>query len=232
MSQSCSSLQLYTRNGEDYGNTNCSTSPGCYFSVSTDANANDDSDPNCYLHANSTARASFHGWQQAVWIPRKEGQRPLLLLTDWAAVSRPLTCHGHQGLYRRVFLIMLLRGEIISNVFLKTRMISSNIYNGLETMFEETPWRYGHIDGELDPILSKDSPLVKEIRDWLEYLKEEDDKVMVNEVRSSTRTGRPCGDDSFISRMDGLLERQLNDFYPAEGVSRNKWSLSLLIRCF
>ena len=60
-----------------------------------------------------------------------------------------------------------------------------------------------HIDGELGPILSQDSPLVKEIRDWLEYLKEEDDKVMVNEVRSSTRTGRPCGDDSFISRVRG-----------------------------
>ena len=73
---------------------------------------------------------------------------------------------------------------------------------------------------------------MKETRDWLEYLKEKDDKVMVNEVRSSTRTGRPCGDDGFISRMEGLLGRQLNDFYPAEGLSRNKWSLSLLIRCF
>ena len=60
-----------------------------------------------------------------------------------------------------------------------------------------------------DPILSQDCPLVKETRDWLEYLKEEDDKVMINEVRSSTQTGRPCGDDSFMSRMEGLLRRQL-----------------------
>jgi len=82
-------------------------------------------------------------------------------------------------------------------------MISGSICHGLKIMLEETLWRYGHIDGELGPILSQDSPLVKEIRDWLEYLKEEDDKVMVNKVRSSTRTGRPCGDDSFISRVRG-----------------------------
>ena len=32
---------------------------------------------------------------------------------------------------------------------------------------------------------------------------------MINEARSSTRTGRPCGDDSFMSRMEGLFRRQL-----------------------
>ena len=61
-----------------------------------------------------------------------------------------------------------------------------------------------HIDGESDPILSQDCPLVKETRDWLEYLKEEDDRTMINEARSSTRTGRPCGGDSFISRIEGV----------------------------
>ncbi len=60
---------------------------------------------------------------------------------------------------------MLLREEIISSTVLKIRIISDNIQTGLKIMLEETLWRYGHIDGELGPILSQDSPLVKEIRD-------------------------------------------------------------------
>ena len=67
----------------------------------------------------------------------------------------------------------------------------------------------GHKNMDSDPILSQDCPLVKETRNWLEYLREEDDKIVVDEVRSNTRTGRPCGDDGFISRIEGLLGRQL-----------------------
>jgi len=40
---------------------------------------------------------------------------------------------------------MLLRREIIRNVFLKIRMISGNIQDGLEIMLEEISWRYGYI---------------------------------------------------------------------------------------
>jgi len=39
--------------------------------------------------------------------------------------------------------------------------------------------------------------------------KEEYDGVMIDEARTSARTGCPCGDDSLISRIEGLLERQL-----------------------
>ena len=58
----------------------------------------------------------------------------------------------------------------------------------------------------LETILSQDCHLVRQTR---EYLKKEDDKVMVDKARTSTRSGRPYGNDSFISRIDGLLERQL-----------------------
>ena len=95
---------------------------------------------------------------------------------------------------------MLLKEEIISTVFLKTIMISGSICNGLKIILEETHWRYGQIDGELDPILSQDCPLVKETRDWLEYLKEKDDRTMIDEVRSSTRTGRAC--EMIVSQVE------------------------------
>lgn len=81
-----------------------------------------------------------------------------------------------------------------------------------------------------DPILSQACPLVKETRDWLGYLKEEDDEVMINEARSSTRIGRPCGDDSFMSRIEGLIGWKLKALARMGGRVRiDKWSLFLLI---
>ena len=62
-------------------------------------------------------------------------------------------------------------------------------------------------------ILSQDYPSVKETRGWLDYLKEEDDdKVVLDEVRSRTRTALPCGDDSSMSRIEELLGWQLETF--------------------
>jgi len=55
---------------------------------------------------------------------------------------------------------------------------------------------------------------VKETRDWLEYAKEENDKVVIDEARSSTRTGRPCGDDGFMSRVRGGTWTATEGFIP------------------
>jgi len=99
-----------------------------------------------------------------------------------------------------------------SHLFAAIRYVENNpVRAGVVDSPDEYRWSSvrGHINRDSDPILSRDCPLVKEIRDWLEYLKEEDDKVMVDKIRSSTRTGRPCGDDGFMSRMEGLLGRQL-----------------------
>ena len=99
-----------------------------------------------------------------------------------------------------------------SHLFAAIRYVENNpVRAGVVDSPDEYRWSSvrGHINRDSDPILSQDCPLVKEIRDWLEYLKEEDDKVMIDKIMSSTRTGRPCGDDGFMSRMEGLLGRQL-----------------------
>lgn len=57
----------------------------------------------------------------------------------------------------------------------------------------------------LETILSQDCHLVRQTR---EYLEKEDDKVMIDEVRSITRIGRHGGDDSFVGRIAGLLGRE------------------------
>ena len=66
-----------------------------------------------------------------------------------------------------------------------------------------------HAKKKTDPILSGNCYIVKEIEDWTAYLREKEDTSMINEIRQDTKTGRPCGDDRFISRMEKLLGRRL-----------------------
>jgi hypothetical protein len=51
--------------------------------------------------------------------------------------------------------------------------------------------------------------LIKEIDDWSVYLMESDDSAVINNIRQNTKTGRPCGDESFIKNIEELLERRL-----------------------
>jgi len=67
-----------------------------------------------------------------------------------------------------------------------------------------------HVSGDSDFVLTNDCYLVEEIKDWLSYLMEKDDKTLIENIRSNTRTGRPCGDEVFIQKIENLLDRRLN----------------------
>jgi putative transposase len=58
-------------------------------------------------------------------------------------------------------------------------------------------------------VLSQDCYLVKEIKDWSKYLRQEEDSSLVAGIRQNSKTGRPCGDDGFIRRIEKLLGRRL-----------------------
>jgi len=66
-----------------------------------------------------------------------------------------------------------------------------------------------HVRGEADAVLAEECYLVKKIGDWSRYLGEEKDAVLVEDIRQSTRTGRPCGDDRFMTKLESLLGRRL-----------------------
>lgn len=66
-----------------------------------------------------------------------------------------------------------------------------------------------HVKKTADPVLSGDCYLVKEIKDWSAYLREKEDSSLVNEIRQNTNTGRPCGDDVFLRKLEKLLGRRL-----------------------
>ncbi len=67
----------------------------------------------------------------------------------------------------------------------------------------------GHIEVCSDPLLSHDSPLDTEIRDWEGYLREAYDEKLIEGIRKNGLTGRPCGDEGFISKIEGILGREL-----------------------
>lgn len=76
---------------------------------------------------------------------------------------------------------------------------------------EEYIWssaRY-HVNKEQDPLLDGDCHLEAEIKNWLLFLKEKDDDQVIEDIRKNSLTGRPCGDDTFIQTIEGLLGRKL-----------------------
>lgn len=91
---------------------------------------------------------------------------------------------------------------------MKTRT-ATTIIDQLHMDFCHATNRRNCSNSDLDPVLSQDCRLVKEASDWLEYLREEDDEVMVHEGRSITRIGDSSGDDDFTSRIENILGRQL-----------------------
>ena len=78
-----------------------------------------------------------------------------------------------------------------------------------------TPQRYtwsstrSHVNGEKDSVLSQDCYLEKEIEDWLEYLREKEDEQITRNIRKCSMTGRPCGDDRFMKKIERLFGRRL-----------------------
>ncbi len=68
---------------------------------------------------------------------------------------------------------------------------------------------FAHVNGKKDMVLADDCYMVERIKDWPSYLREKEDTILVADIRQSTKTGRPCGDNRFVMRMEKLLERKL-----------------------
>lgn len=58
-----------------------------------------------------------------------------------------------------------------------------------------------------DPVLSPDLPLLTQVKDWAEWLREPDDGTGVTTLRSRTESGLPCGDRGFVAHISELTGR-------------------------
>ena len=66
-----------------------------------------------------------------------------------------------------------------------------------------------HATGTIDTVLADDCYMVERIKDWPAYLREKENTALVEDIRQSTKTGRPCGDNKFVMKMEKLLGRKL-----------------------
>jgi putative transposase len=86
---------------------------------------------------------------------------------------------------------------------------------GLVPYAENYAWSSArsHVFGEEDPLIS-DSLMLPERRDWLAYLRQEDDQSDTLSFRRHAHTGRPLGDNRFLSKLEELTGRNLRKRRP------------------
>lgn len=66
----------------------------------------------------------------------------------------------------------------------------------------------GHIHYVTNPILINDSNIGIEAKDWLMFLGQDNNDEVIKEIKKHSLTGRPCGNDNFISGIEGALGRE------------------------
>lgn len=81
---------------------------------------------------------------------------------------------------------------------------------GLVTRAEDYQWSSAaaHCSKCHDTLLSQSFPPAGSIENWSEWLQVED-TTHTEAFRARTHTGRPCGDESFVERLQTLLGRPL-----------------------
>ncbi len=76
---------------------------------------------------------------------------------------------------------------------------------------EDYPWSSAraHCGLARDTLLSGEFPPPGVVEDWTAWLTHEDDPETIDRIRQQTNTGRPCGSNAFVERLEGLLDRVL-----------------------
>jgi len=99
-----------------------------------------------------------------------------------------------------------------AHVYAAVRYVENNpLRAGIVKKAEDYRWSSAreHIDGSQDGIVSGRCYLLKEISNWRSYLLEKEDRTMIEHIRKCSLTGRPCGDESFIRKLERRFARRL-----------------------
>jgi len=91
--------------------------------------------------------------------------------------------------------------------------------NPVRAQMVQEPWEYpwssaaAHMQGK-DDRLMKVGPMLERVADWREYLGQKLSTAEVRALRRHSRTGRPLGDDGFITRLEQTTGRGLRPHKP------------------
>ena len=82
---------------------------------------------------------------------------------------------------------------------------------GIVSRAEDYPWSSApaHCGIGEDPLVDRDWPPVGLIQNWRNWLRDGDSTETDQRIRETTFTGRPCGDDRFVSAVGSSLNRDL-----------------------
>jgi len=103
------------------------------------------------------------------------------------------------------------------HVYAAVRYVETNpVRAGIVAAAEDYPWSSAksHVTGLADPVLSGRCFLVETIPDWKQYLVEATDQAIRTNLIKSTKTGRPCGDENFVTHLETLLKRRFTTLPP------------------
>ncbi len=96
------------------------------------------------------------------------------------------------------------------HLYTAVRYVERNpIEAGLVKYIEDYKWSsaYFRINKVSNKLLHPNCYLTKEIANWREYLLQAADKKVLEELRTSTRTGRPAGNEGFTKQIEVMLGR-------------------------
>lgn len=98
------------------------------------------------------------------------------------------------------------------HVWAAVRYVERNpVKAGLVERAEQYRWSSAAAHCRLctDDLLSLDFPPTGVIEDWSAWLAQAEEEALVAYIRQQTRTGRPCGADTFLDQLETLLKRTL-----------------------
>jgi putative transposase len=97
------------------------------------------------------------------------------------------------------------------HLYAAVRYVEMNpVRAGIAQVPQDYPWcsAKSHMAGVEDQLLSGRCFLTETVRDWGQYLGQDQDREATAGVIKATKNGRPCGKEDFVKQMEGLLNRQ------------------------
>lgn len=119
-------------------------------------------------------------------------------------------CYGRSGhVWENRFYSAPLDEE---HLWTAVRYVECNpVRSGLVRAAEEYEWSSArcHALARRDELLAPSRPFPGPIERWAEWLAADPCDAQIEALRRSTSTGRPCGSESFVARLEGQLDRGL-----------------------
>ena len=116
----------------------------------------------------------------------------------------------------------LWQGRFASYVLDEHYLLAAARYvemNPVQAGLVRRPWRYrwssaaAHLKGRDDGLV-RVAPLLELVGDWKKFLSDPIDRDSVERLRTHERTGRPLGNEGFVSKLEKRLHRVLHPRKP------------------